>query len=120
MAWLLFASLNHCYFSGNREDINLPTELIEQVDKLDKLFKNVVASREAVLDSEAIRLVSAVGRERVEAVQGSFIQFDTATYAEKLVTYMGGRRGTTGELNWAQLGDKALTVFRKPPTSNFL
>lgn len=90
------------------------------MDSLNILYKDVVASKEAAIDSEGFRLLSAIGREQVEATQGSFIQFDTTSYAEKLVTYMGGRRGTTKDLNWARLGDRAATVFRKPPLTNFL
>ena len=108
----------------NRDDISLPLELIKHVDSLNNLYSKVVASKEAAIDSEGFRLLSAIGREQVEATQGSLIQFDTTTYAEKLVTYMGGRHGTTGgevgHINWATLGDKAATVFRKPPVTNFL
>ena len=80
-----------------------------------------MASKEAAIDSEGFRLLSAIGREQVEATQGSLIQFDMTTYAEKLVTLMGGRRDTSeGELDWVGHGDRSASVFRKPPVTNFL
>ena len=93
---------------------------------LDTLRNKVVAPKEAAIDSEGFRLLSAIGREQVEATHGSLIQFDTSTYAEKLITYMGGRRGAAGgkegigPLNWVQLGDRAAQAFNKPPSNNFL
>ena len=106
----------------NRDDITTPDDLIKQVDKLDTIYGNIIASKEAAIDSEGIRLLSAIGREQVETTHGELIQFDTATYAEKLVTHMGGRRGDggTANLDWEKLGDRAMRCFRKAPAVNFL
>lgn len=103
-----------------REEITLPDELIKQVNCLDNLKKNVVASREAVIDSEGFRVLSAIGREQVESVQGELVRFDPVVYAEKLVTYMGGRRGESDNLDWSKLGRRSMRVFRKVPTPTFL
>lgn len=107
---------------GNRDDITIPDELIKRVASLDTIFENVVASKEAAIDSEGIRLLSSIGREQVETTHGELIQFDTVSYAEKLVTFMGGRRGDSdcARLNWEKLGERAMKVFRKPPTVSFL
>ena len=106
-------------FPENREDITLPEKLMKQVKCLDKLMTNVVASKEAAIDAEGFRLLSTIGREQVEATHGNLIQFDSSTYAEKLITFMGGRRGTK-ELQWEDLGEKVANVFNKPPPPNFL
>lgn len=119
-----------CIFSENsslwtetRDEIALPEALTSHVDKLDSLYKDVVASKEAAIDSEGFCLLSAIGREQVEATHGSLIQFQTVTYAEKLVTYMGGRRGGAEQLrslNWSKLGERAAVIFNRPPQVNFL
>ena len=108
-----------------REEITLPDELIRQVSDLDNIFKDVVASREAVIDSEGFRILSAIGREQVDSVQGELIQFDTIVYAEKLVTYMGGRRADVdnpreAQLDWRKLGRRAMRACRRAPTPSFL
>jgi len=108
-----------------REEITLPDELIKQVNCLDSLNQNVVASREAAIDSEGFRVLSAIGREQVESVQGELVRFDPVVYAEKLVTYMGGRRGDTdnpreAQLDWSKLGRRSMRVFKKVPIPTFL
>ena len=130
----------------NRDAITLPDELLKRVDGLNELFKNVIAPREACIDSEGIRVLSAIGREQVESTQGEVVQFDTTVFAEKLVslllsspghslspphlflhqvTFMGGRRGAGDDvdfhlLKWGSLGEKASTVFRRVCTPSFL
>lgn len=110
----------------NREDMKLPDQLLKDVRSLDKLMDNVVATKEAAIDAEGFRLLSAIGREQVEQTHGSLVQFEASTYAEKLVAYMGGRRGVSagkegiGRLNWVQLGDRAARAFNRPPVTNFL
>lgn len=111
------------FLAEQREDITLPDQLLKHVKNLDKLLTDVVAPKEAAVDSEGFRLISAIGREQVEATHGSLVQFDTTTYAEKLVTYMGGRRGTgddTRSLNWTRLGSRVAKTFRRPPATNFM
>ena len=105
----------------------LPEELLKHVCSLDELLNNVVATKEAAIDAEGFRLLSAIGREQVEQTHGSLVQFESTTYAEKLVTYMGGGRGlVSGEgrgarrLNWDKLGDRAASAFRSHPKTNFL
>lgn len=100
----------------------MSAELVQRVNQLDSLLRNVESTREAAIDSEGFRLLTAIGREQVEATHGNLIQFDTNSYAEKLVTFMGGRRGVAGArgLDWAKLGDRAAVAFRTPPASDFL
>ena len=105
--------------------------MIKHVEKLNELLHpDLHASKEAAIDSEAFRLLSSIGRECVEATQGSIVQFDSATYMEKLVTFMGGRRmdGAGGRdknlsscLDWGKLGGRAAVIFHKrPPPTNFV
>lgn len=70
----------------NRDEITLPDELLKRVDGLNELYKNVIAPREACIDSEGIRVLSAIGREQVESTQGEVVQFDSSVFAEKLVS----------------------------------
>ena len=108
----------------NRDDITIPDELIRRVESLDTIYENVVASKEAAIDSEGIRLLSSIGREQVETTHGELIQFDTVSYAEKLVTFMGGRRGDFGashpRLDWEKLGERAMRAFKRAPAVTFL
>lgn len=108
-----------------RDEITLPDELIRNTHKLNQMLDRVVATREASIDSEGFRLLSAIGREQVESTHGELIRFDTIVYAEKLVTFMGGRTGGLEQsdhshLDWARLGERALRVFKKAPTPDFL
>ena len=100
--------------------MTLPDQLIRHVDALDTLMRDVVAPREAAIDSEGFRLLAAIGREKAEATHGQLIQFDAVNYAEQLVTFMGGRRGGAGHLDWTKLGDRAAKMFHTAPTTNFL
>ena len=95
---------------------------IKRIHSLDNIYADIVASKEAAIDSKAIRLLSSIGREQVETTHGELIQFDTTSYAEKLVTFMGGRRGRgeNARLDWGKLGERAMKAFRKPPTVSFL
>ena len=96
------------------------------MEGLNKLYKNVVATKEAAIDSEGFRLLSSIGREQVESTHGEMIQFDTAQFAEKLITFMDGRRQgyidtkSAIQLNWERLGERSMKAFKRPPTVNFL
>lgn len=121
----IHSSVHLSLLTERREEITLPDELIKQVNCLDSLNQNVVASREAAIDSEGFRVLSAIGREQVESVQGELVRFDPVVYAEKLVTYMGGRRGDTdnpreAHLDWSKLGRRSMRVFKKVPIPTFL
>ena len=69
-----------------RDEITLPDELVKKMKECNDLYKDVVASREAVIDSEELRLLSEIGREQVESTHGELISFHTEEYAEKLVS----------------------------------
>ncbi len=113
-----------CPPADSRENITLPDELVRHVNKLDKyLSSDFVATKEAAIDSEGFYLLSAIGREQVEAAHGNLVQFDNVAFMEKLVTHMGGRRGhhkgnEEVTLDWAELGKKAFSAFKRPPATN--
>ena len=65
--------------------ITLPDELLKRLGGLNTINTNVVSSREASIDSEGIKLLSAIGREQAESSHGDLIRFDSVEYAEKLV-----------------------------------
>ena len=110
------SSLPHAY-------MYLLVHTCAHTENLDDIYEKVVASKEAAIDSEGIRLLSSIGREQVETTHGELIQFDTVSYAEKLVTFMGGRRGDLSShpcLNWEKLGERAAKAFRRAPVVSFL
>lgn len=72
--------------TGNRDDITLPEELLKRMKELNKVFLNVVGSREAAIDAEGLQLLSTIGREQVESTHSELINFDPVVFAEKLVS----------------------------------
>ena len=46
----------------------------------------VVASREAAIDSEHIKLLSEIARGRAQSSRGELVEFDSVVYCEKLVS----------------------------------
>ena len=97
-------------------------DLTTNVQKLDSIQKEVVATKEASIEAEGFKLLSNIGQKQVEHFTGEAINFDVAVFAEKLITFMGGRReGATGQdLDWSKLGQRALTVFKRAPTFSFM
>ena len=73
----------------HREEITLPDELVKRVHGMNEVFLDMVAPREAAIDSEGFQLLSAIGREQVESKTGDLV-FDPHLFTEKLV---GGRGG---------------------------
>ncbi len=107
--------------SERREEITLPDELLKQLQKSDDLFKNIVSSREAALDSETLRTISEIAREQVETTTSEVINFDSVAFAERLVTCMGGRRGAEpSRLDWVGLGITARRAFKTAPSPSFV
>lgn len=46
----------------------------------------MVASREAAIDSEHIKLLSEIARGRAQSARGELVEFDPVVYCEKLVS----------------------------------
>lgn len=79
----------HLGLSGHRDEITLARELVRRVKNADELFKKVVAPREAVIDSEHLKLLSEIAREQAQSARGELVTFDTVEYSEKLVSVRG-------------------------------
>ena len=107
------------FTAENRENITIPENLLSQVQALDSKFRDVVSTNEAAIDARGFRLISSIGREQVESLHGDMLQFDTNKFAEKLITFMGGRRGGE-QLDWTKLGERVSGVFNKAPVVTFL
>ena len=59
---------------------------MERVQGMNKVFSQVIASREAAIDAEGFQLLSAIGKEQVEGSAGRLI-FDPILFTDKLVLY---------------------------------
>ena len=64
---------------------------------MNEVFLDMVAPREAAIDSEGFQLLSAIGREQVESKTGDLV-FDPHLFTEKLVGGEGGMREEEGVL----------------------
>lgn len=91
------------------------TGLLETLEEMNVLFSRVKNPREAVYDSNVLKLTSELGLEQADNLQTNMTVFDRNIFAEKLVTFMDGRcRGSQREkpeLDWSKLGKYAATMF---------
>lgn len=55
----------------------------------------VVAPREAAIDSEHLRILSSIARERAQSSRGELVVFEAPVYCEKLVSDMMRLMGQT-------------------------
>ena len=101
------------------------TGLLEVLEKLKGLFPNVKNPREAVYDSNVLKLTAELGSEQVANLQTNMTVFDRNIFAEKLVTFMDGRckssqNSQRPELDWSKLGKFAATMFNVTPKLDFM
>lgn len=63
--------------------------------------------REGALDSQAVYLISNLGRQRAEKLHTDFIKFEPVKYAEKLVSFnfRFDQYGIQNQMNSIQLYD---------------
>ena len=59
---------------------------MRRVKNADKLYSKVVAPREAAIDSEHLKILSEIARERAQSMRGELVTFDPVEYTEKLVS----------------------------------
>lgn len=69
-------------------------ELTEQVTSANKLFGRVENPAEAVLDSRVLIATSEAGALKARQLKIDADAFDTDEFLARLVTFMGGRRGS--------------------------
>lgn len=97
------------------------------------LFKKVRRTREAALDAQFLVLVSNLGFEQAQHLQTGIVTFEPRTFAEKLITFMGGRcvEDETDEegnpqdvrlesLDWKKIGKIAANSFRRTAAVEFM
>ncbi|XP_033757462.1 EP300-interacting inhibitor of differentiation 3-like isoform X2 [Pecten maximus] len=116
------------WYTANRHDFISPSSnrLDEALTETDELVKNVKLSSERVLDSLAVRIISTYGRQKALAVQTDFIKFVPEEFAEKLITFIGGRHvETPGPLKissegWSALGKSTRKFFSKSPAFHLM
>lgn len=102
------------------------TGLLETLEEMNQLFTRVKNPREAVYDSNVLKLASELGQEQAENLQTNMTEFDRNIFAEKLVTYMDGRcrsasqRDSSPELDWAKLGKYAASMFNVTAKLDFI
>ncbi|NXG10514.1 NSE4A protein, partial [Sakesphorus luctuosus] len=117
----------------NREEMlsSKSNRLTEALEEANKLFDGVCRAREAALDAQFLVLASNLGKEKANELHSEMTSFDSAAFAEDLLTAMGINR-TEGEENdsepggflpsdaWDKLGEEALKYFRRAPTFHYM
>ncbi|XP_046850901.1 EP300-interacting inhibitor of differentiation 3-like [Xenia sp. Carnegie-2017] len=99
----------------------------------DELFQNVSHTREAALDSQLLVLLSNLGTEQAQHLQTGVVTFEPRMFAEKLITFMGGRcaghetdeEGNLQDVNldnldWNKLGNIAAKSFHRTTGLEFM
>lgn len=119
----------------NRHELVQPesTGLHQALKKCGELFPKVRRTREAALDSQFLVLVSNLGREQAQHLQTGIVTFEPRTFAEKLITFMGGRHvgeeadeESENQLrrleagDWAKLENAVANSWRRTPTIEFM
>ncbi|XP_028391217.1 non-structural maintenance of chromosomes element 4 homolog A-like [Dendronephthya gigantea] len=106
--------------------------LNQVLDEGNELFKKVRRTREAALDAQLLVLVSNLGYERAQHLQTGIVTFEPRTFAEKLITFMGGRRVDESDeegnaedvrlesLHWNTIGQIAEKSFRRTAAIEFM
>ncbi|XP_068597505.1 non-structural maintenance of chromosomes element 4 homolog A [Brachionichthys hirsutus] len=78
----------------NREDMLSPSnnKLTEVLQEANKLFKDVREAREAALDAQLLVVATELGKEKATQMFAEGTDFDPATYAEHVLSFMGLNR----------------------------
>ncbi|NXF84534.1 NSE4A protein, partial [Sclerurus mexicanus] len=117
----------------NREEMlsSKSNRLTEALEEANKLFDGVCRAREAVLDAQFLVLASNLGKEKANELHSEMTAFDSATFAEDLLTTMGINRTEIEENEsepggflpsdaWEKVGEEALKHFRRAPTFHYM
>ncbi|XP_010002297.1 PREDICTED: non-structural maintenance of chromosomes element 4 homolog A [Chaetura pelagica] len=123
--------------SENREDMlsSKSNRLTEALEEANKLFSGVSRAREAALDAQFLVLASNLGKEKANELRSEMTAFDSVTFAEDLLTFMGLNRveveenDSDAESNsggylpsnaWHKLGEEAEKYFRRAPSFHYM
>ncbi|XP_027761990.1 non-structural maintenance of chromosomes element 4 homolog A [Empidonax traillii] len=117
----------------NREEMlsSKSNRLTEALEEADKLFEKVCRAREAALDAQFLVLASNLGKEKANELHSEMTSFDSAMFAEDLLTLMGINRTQVGENDhepggflphdaWRKVGEEALKYFKRAPTFHYM
>ncbi|NXK96757.1 NSE4A protein, partial [Formicarius rufipectus] len=117
----------------NREEMlsSKSNRLTEALEEANKLFDGVCRAREAALDAQFLVLASNLGKEKANELHSEMTAFDSATFAEDLLTTMGINRTEVEENDgehggflpsdaWQKVGEAALKHFRRAPTFHYM
>ncbi|XP_048801086.1 non-structural maintenance of chromosomes element 4 homolog A [Lagopus muta] len=126
-----------CSVQQNREDMlsSKSNRLTEALEEANQLFTGVSRAREAALDAQFLVLASNLGKEKANELRSEITTFDSLTFAEDLLTFMGINRTETegndsdsentsgGYLPssaWYKLGEEAEKYFRRAPSFHYM
>ncbi|XP_029031238.1 non-structural maintenance of chromosomes element 4 homolog A [Betta splendens] len=121
----------------NREDMLSPSnnKLTDVLEHANRLFKDVRQTREAALDAQLLVVATDLGKEKASQLFAEGNAFDTATFAEHLLSFMGlnrledeedeqqNERGADGYLPqdaWHRLARRTECCFRTAPTFHYM
>ncbi|BFY99037.1 hypothetical protein BsWGS_02077 [Bradybaena similaris] len=113
--------------SENRQDLVNPSSeqdlLTENVDKVDRLFKQVQMTREGALDAASLLNISELGKTKAQALKTDFVSFNAPDFCDKVrVKLMGNYLHHTGlrHENWVSLGRAVQPYFKKTPVLRYM
>ncbi|NXE91286.1 NSE4A protein, partial [Menura novaehollandiae] len=120
----------------NREDMlnSKSNRLTEALEEANRLFDGVCRAREAALDAQFLVIASNIGKEKANELHSEMSAFDSAAFAEDLLTFMGINRTETEDSDdsedvpggflpsnaWQKMGEEALKYFRRAPTFHYM
>ncbi|NXD23066.1 NSE4A protein, partial [Spelaeornis formosus] len=109
--------------------------LTEALEEANRLFDGVCRAREAALDAQFLVIASNIGKEKANELHSEMSAFDSAAFAEDLLTFMGINRTELEETDdsaddepcvflpsdaWLKMGEEALKYFRRAPTFHYM
>ncbi|NXF29778.1 NSE4A protein, partial [Nyctibius bracteatus] len=121
----------------NREDMlsSKSNRLTEALEEANKLFSGVSCAREAALDAQFLVLASNLGKEKANELHSEMAAFDSLTFAEDLLNFMGINRMEVEENDgdsegvsggylpsnaWHKLREEAEKYFRRAPSFHYM
>ncbi|NWW74473.1 NSE4A protein, partial [Climacteris rufus] len=108
--------------------------LTEALEEANRLFDGVCRAREAALDAQFLVVASNIGKEKASELHSEMSAFDSAAFAEDLLTFMGINRTEVDDDDdsedvpggflptgaWKKLGEEAVKYFRRAPTFHLM
>jgi len=119
---------------NDREELIDPSSktLLSYFKKTNELYENVNSAREQALDSQALSLISGAGVDKLERFRTDFTEkHEPIQFVNKVKEWLGtdasaadeeDEFGTQAamEINWSDLGQRALPFIKQTPTIDFM